>query len=134
MCEVVKLAKHVAWGAAGNAREWPEPPQVRPVAQAALYRLPRAAFVHQRFAFRQAPYRHICGERRAGVATLETDEIVWKFDDALAERLAFTALRRCPHKTRDVAFRRGVALDHLDALSRPQGREIGGRRFHLGIG
>ena len=61
-------------------------------------------FRHQRLAFRQAADRHIGGEGRARIAALEPDEIIGNFEDALAERLAFTALRRCPEQTGDVGF------------------------------
>jgi hypothetical protein len=52
----------------------------------------------------------------------------------LPKRLTFTALHRCPEERRDVTFRRGIALDHLDALARLEAGKIGRRCFHFRIG
>src|SRR4029077_10014862 len=113
--KVIKLPKHVARRAAGNARQWPEPLEVMPVARGACDRLSRPTFRHQRLAFRQTADRHIGGESRPRSAALELLQIVGNFDDALPERLAFAALRRRPEERRYVRFRRSVAFNHLDA-------------------
>jgi hypothetical protein len=108
--------------------------EVRPVARGACDRLSLPTFHHQRLAFRQAADRHIGGEGRPRIAALELLQIVGNFDDPVPDRLAFAALHRRPEESCYVRFWHSVAFDHLDALARSQGREIGRSRFHLGIG
>src|SRR5262245_18164735 len=50
-----------------------------------------------------------------------------------SDRLALAGLHRRPKQTRHVGLWRGVALDHLDAFARLQGRKVGRRGFDFGV-
>ena len=68
------------------------------------------------------------------VAAFETEQIVGDFHHPRSDRLALAGFHRGPKQTRHIGLGRGIALHHLDALARLQGREVGSRSFDFGVG
>src|SRR5262249_4673708 len=97
------------------------------MAKPALDGFARPTFHDKRLAFGEAPDWYIGCEGRSRVPAFEAEQIVGDLHDPLSDRLALAGLHRSPKQTRHIGLWRGVALDHLDAFARLQGRKVGGR-------
>src|SRR6516165_9370151 len=103
------------------------------MAKRALDRFARPTFHDKRLAFGEAPDWCIGCEGRSRVPAFEAEQIVGDLHDPLSDRLALAGLHRRPKQTRHIGLWRGVALDHLDAFARLQGRKVGRRGFDFGV-
>src|SRR5262249_51823845 len=104
------------------------------MAKRALDRFARPTFHDKRLAFGEAPAWYIGCEGRSRVPAFEAEQkIVGDLHDPLSDRLALPRLHRRPKPTPHIGLWRGVALDHLDALARLQGRKVGRSGFDFGV-
>src|SRR5262249_29491801 len=131
--EVIELPEHVARRTTSNAWQRPKPSQVRAMAKRALDRFARPTFHDKRLALGEAPDRYIGCKGRSRVPAFKAVQIVGDLHDPLSDRLAPAGLHRSPKQTSHIGLWRGVALDHLDAFARPQGRKVGRRGFDFSV-
>src|SRR5262249_4341278 len=103
------------------------------MAKRALDGFARPTFHDKRLAFGEAPDWYIGCKGRSRVPFCEGEKVGGDLEDPRSDRLAPAGLPRSPKQTRHIGLWRGVALDHLDAFARLQGRKVGGRGFDFGV-
>src|SRR5215467_2502628 len=131
--EVIELSEHVARRTTSNVWQRSKPSQVRAMAKRALDRFARPTFHDKCLAFGEAPDWYIGCEGRSRVPAFEAEQIVGDLHDPRSDRLALAGLHRSPKQPRHIGLWRGVALDHLDAFARLQGRKVSRRGFDFGV-
>src|SRR6185436_4496645 len=135
LLDIEHLAHEIAWRPAGERRHRAESVKPRPVTDGAAFGLAVATSLDKRFSSLETPNWHIRREARARVAQhLGVLRVVWRLDDAPAERLSATALNLQEHPALHSRLRRRLAFDDLDPRRPLHRAEVFGGGMQLSIG